>query len=76
MKGKMEHQPIPVRCFSCGRVIDPYVKKYLAIMKSSAFDIPFLERDTDSESPHGKAMTSIGITTPCCRRMLLSITPK
>ena len=73
---KMDYQPIPVRCFSCGRVIDPYVKKYLALMKGLAHEIPFLERTTDTESPHGKAMTSIGITTMCCRRMLLSITPK
>ena len=49
---------IPVRCFTCGKVIghlwDPYIK-----------------RVKNGEDP-GKVLDELGVTKPCCRRMFIS----
>lgn len=49
---------IPVRCFTCGNVIAHKYKRYREIVESG-------------ESPD-KALTELGLTRFCCRRMLLS----
>ena len=49
---------IPVRCFTCGRVV------------GSAYE-QFKERRAQGESPT-KIMDSLGLTRYCCRRMLVS----
>ena len=49
---------IPVRCFSCGKVI------------ADAFE-EFKDRTAKGENPE-QVLTSLGITRYCCRRMLLA----
>ncbi len=49
---------IPVRCFTCGKVV------------SSAW-APFLERTRAGEEPR-KILDELGLTRYCCRRMILS----
>ncbi|MGB3907962.1 MAG: DNA-directed RNA polymerase subunit N [Methanomethylovorans sp.] len=49
---------IPVRCFSCGKVI------------ASSWD-EYKRRTKDGEEP-AQVMDDLGITRYCCRRMLLS----
>jgi DNA-directed RNA polymerase subunit N len=49
---------IPVRCFTCGKVI------------STVWD-DFKKRRNAGENP-GKVMDDLGITRYCCRRMLLT----
>lgn len=49
---------IPVRCFTCGRVI------------GSAYQ-PFKARVADGEDP-AKVLDSLGITRYCCRRMIIT----
>lgn len=49
---------IPIRCFSCGRVV------------ASAYE-EFKERRAQGEHP-GRIMDSLGLTRYCCRRMLVS----
>ncbi|MGD9779797.1 DNA-directed RNA polymerase subunit N [Methanomethylovorans sp.] len=49
---------IPVRCFSCGKVI------------SSSWD-EYKRRTKDGEDP-ARVMDDLGITRYCCRRILLS----
>lgn len=48
---------IPVRCFSCGKVISSVWDEYKERIKS--------------ESP-GKVLDDLGVERYCCRRMLLS----
>jgi DNA-directed RNA polymerase subunit N len=48
---------IPVRCFSCGKVISNVWEEYRERIKT--------------ESP-GKVLDDLGIDSYCCRRMLLS----
>lgn len=49
---------IPVRCFTCGKVI------------ASAYE-DFLKRTELGEDPR-EVLDSLGVTRYCCRRMLLS----
>ncbi|MEM2925556.1 MAG: DNA-directed RNA polymerase subunit N [Methanocellales archaeon] len=49
---------IPVRCFTCGKVISSVWDEY--------------KRRTQQGEPPGKVLDELGITRYCCRRMLLS----
>lgn len=49
---------IPVRCFTCGRVVASDYEKYK-------------ERVAKGEAPR-KVMDSLGLERFCCRRMLLT----
>ena len=49
---------IPVRCFTCGRVIASDFEKYK-------------EKVAKGEAPR-KAMDSLGVERWCCRRMILT----
>lgn len=49
---------IPVRCFSCGKVV------------ASAYE-PFIARTKAGENPQ-KVMEDLGLERYCCRRMLVT----
>ncbi|MFH1664381.1 MAG: DNA-directed RNA polymerase subunit N [archaeon] len=49
---------IPVRCFSCGKVVGEYYEE-------------FIKRTTKGETPE-KVMDDLGVNRYCCRRMILS----
>lgn len=49
---------IPVRCFTCGKIIGDKWTKYLQLLS-----------DDNSES---EALDSLGLKRYCCRRMLIS----
>ena len=49
---------IPVRCFSCGKVIGDKWE-------------PFSQRVSEGENPK-EVLDDLGVTRYCCRRMLLS----
>lgn len=49
---------VPVRCFSCGKVIGDKWE-------------PFKERVESGEEPE-KVLDDLGVTRYCCRRMLIS----
>ncbi|KAJ3385099.1 DNA-directed RNA polymerase II subunit L [Chytriomyces hyalinus] len=49
---------IPVRCFSCGKVIGNMWDQYLT----------YLQMDI----PEGEALTKLGLQRYCCRRMVLT----
>ena len=64
---------IPVRCFTCGKVIGDKWEKYLEKVEASEI----IHADTDSlkkdhKSPEFEAMESLGITRMCCRRHFLT----
>lgn len=50
---------IPVRCFSCGKVV------------GSAYE-PFLERAQEGGEDPEKVLDDLGLQRYCCRRMVLS----
>ncbi|PLW12593.1 hypothetical protein PCANC_19416 [Puccinia coronata f. sp. avenae] len=49
---------IPVRCFSCGKVVGNLWEYYLVILQSGISE--------------GDAMDGIGLKRYCCRRMILT----
>ncbi|KIW43948.1 uncharacterized protein PV06_04994 [Exophiala oligosperma] len=49
---------IPIRCFSCGKVIADIWERYMKL----------LEEDV----PDGEAMDKVGAKRYCCRRMLMT----
>ncbi len=49
---------IPVRCFSCGKVVGEYYEEF--------------EKRTSKGEPAEKIFKDLGIERYCCRRMLLS----
>ena len=49
---------IPVRCFSCGKVVGNLWEKYLQLLAS--------------ELSEGEAMDKLGLKRYCCRRMILT----
>ncbi|KPI42663.1 DNA-directed RNA polymerases I, II, and III subunit RPABC5 [Cyphellophora attinorum] len=49
---------IPIRCFSCGKVVADLYEQYIAYLEQGISD--------------GDAMTKLGCTRYCCRRMLMT----
>ena len=54
-------QIIPIRCFSCGKVVGDKWDAYLALL---------IEGRTE-----GEALTELGLQRYCCRRMVLTHLP-
>ncbi|KAL6925467.1 DNA-directed RNA polymerase II subunit L [Hanseniaspora valbyensis] len=56
---------VPVRCFSCGKVVGDKWEKYLNLLEK--------EEDENGEMmDEGKALTELGLKRYCCRRMILT----
>jgi DNA-directed RNA polymerase I, II, and III subunit RPABC5 len=49
---------IPVRCFTCGKVVGNKWEQYLTLLQSGKSE--------------GEALTELGMERYCCRRMLLT----
>ncbi|KAI9102706.1 DNA-directed RNA polymerase, subunit N/Rpb10 [Phlyctochytrium arcticum] len=49
---------IPVRCFSCGKVVGDKWEKYLTLLQA--------------DYTEGEALTQLGLKRYCCRRMVLT----
>jgi len=64
---------IPVRCFTCGKVIGnkwEAFEKEVAKLENGGKKNPSLHKNFDSDAK-GKIMTDLGITKICCRRHML-----
>nr|ACO11222.1 DNA-directed RNA polymerases I, II, and III subunit RPABC5 [Caligus rogercresseyi]ADD38868.1 DNA-directed RNA polymerases I, II, and III subunit RPABC5 [Lepeophtheirus salmonis] len=48
---------IPIRCFTCGKLIGNKWEAYLGLLQA--------------EYTEGDALDALGLKRPCCRRMLL-----
>lgn len=56
---------IPVRCFTCGKLIGNLYARYLELLAQYS-------ESPDETQPADKALTELGVTRYCCRRMLLT----
>lgn len=71
---------IPVRCFTCGKVIADKYNTYQSLVEENrkSMGMPAedtilkVSRDKVAETPEGKALDQIGLKRYCCRRMMLS----
>lgn len=74
---------IPVRCFTCGKVLGSKWNKYQELThkyrieqgkrpdEESVLDIVFLSGDTSEKTPECRAMDELGLERYCCRRHML-----
>jgi len=56
---------IPVRCFTCGKLIGNLYSRYLELLAQYS-------ESPDEAQAADKALTELGVTRYCCRRMLLT----
>jgi len=68
---------IPVKCFTCGKVL---ADKYLYYLKEvnkrkidkDDDDVQYLTKDNMKKTPEGEVLDSLGLTKMCCRRHMLT----
>jgi DNA-directed RNA polymerases I, II, and III subunit RPABC5 len=65
---------IPVRCFTCGKVLaDKWNHYQKEIQKTNTEDsVLNVNAKTMQQTKEGKALDSLGLKRYCCRRMMLS----
>jgi len=71
---------IPVRCFTCNKVIGNkwtyYQERVKEMMDTKEIDDSDVNNDVinsrDGKEPRGKILDDMGITRVCCRRHMLS----
>jgi len=70
---------IPIRCFSCNKVIGDKYAVYLALNNNIESDLNLTTIDTNlinsgsvEKSEQGKILDNLGIKRYCCRRMFLT----
>ena len=70
---------IPVKCFTCGKVLADKYRYYLAevrkIKLSRGLDVDkviYLTAEYIDKTPEGEVMDSLGLTKMCCRRHMLT----
>ncbi len=52
---------IPVRCFTCGKVLGQVYERYLSLL--------------DQQKTEAEALEELGLRRYCCRRVVLSTVP-
>jgi DNA-directed RNA polymerase subunit N (RpoN/RPB10) len=70
---------IPVKCFTCGKVLaDKYlyylknVRKIKLEEKLGDTDIVYLTEITTKKTPEGRVLDDLGLKKMCCRRHMLT----
>lgn len=70
---------IPVKCFTCGKVLADKYNYYLTqvrkIKESRDMDVNkvvYLTKEFIDKTPEGEVLDKLGLTKMCCRRHLLT----
>ena len=67
---------IPIKCFSCGKVIADKYDYYCKEVKKAKHGKPdpdlYFSKTNGEKTVEGKILDSIGLTRMCCRRMILT----
>tara|TARA_B100000963_G_scaffold231156_2_gene201729 strand:- start:386 stop:619 length:234 start_codon:yes stop_codon:yes gene_type:complete len=70
---------IPIKCFTCGKVLaDKYlfylkeVKKEKIIQNLNSNSVIYLNENSNEKTPEGKVLDNLGLTKACCRRHMLT----
>ncbi len=70
---------IPVKCFTCGKVLADKYNYYLTqvrkIKESRNMDVNkvvYLTKEFIDKTPEGEVLDKLGLTKMCCRRHLLT----
>ena len=70
---------IPVKCFTCGKVLGDKYRYYLEKVREKKLangmeitNIIYLTVNNKDKSPEGEVLDSIGLRDMCCRRHMLT----
>ena len=70
---------IPVKCFTCGKVLGDKYRYYLEKVREKKLandmnvdKVLYLTKDFKEKTPEGEVMDDLGLTTMCCRRHFLT----
>ncbi len=70
---------IPVKCFTCGKVIGNKYRWYLAQVREKKLNkkqntdkVLYLTDDFVDKTPEGEVMDELGLNKMCCRRHMLT----
>jgi DNA-directed RNA polymerase I, II, and III subunit RPABC5 len=70
---------IPVKCFSCGKVLANKYDFYLAEVKKQKLNnnieldkVTYLTKDFMEKTPEGEVLDKLMLTKYCCRRHMLT----
>ena len=70
---------IPIRCFTCGKVLadkyDFYQREVVKMKLSNnmqADKVIYLTKDFIDKTPEGIVLDNLGLNKPCCRRHMLT----
>tara|TARA_B100000424_G_C22766156_1_gene412855 strand:- start:233 stop:466 length:234 start_codon:yes stop_codon:yes gene_type:complete len=69
---------IPIKCFTCGKVIADKYRSYLSEVRRIKIEkgldlekVVYMKSNINEKTPEGKVMDDLGITSQCCRRQFL-----
>jgi DNA-directed RNA polymerase subunit N len=69
---------IPIKCFTCGKVIADKYRYYLSEVRRIKIEkgldlekVVYMKSNINEKTPEGKVMDDLGITAQCCRRHFL-----
>jgi DNA-directed RNA polymerase subunit N (RpoN/RPB10) len=70
---------IPVKCFTCGKVLADKYRYYLEEVRKlkndngdDTDDVVYLTKVHTEKSPEGKVMDNLGLVRVCCRRHFMT----
>ena len=70
---------IPVKCFTCGKVLADKYLYYLREVKKEKInkdlpmdDVIYLNKNNNEKTPEGKVLDKLGLNKICCRRHMLT----
>ena len=65
---------IPIRCFTCGKVIGNKYRTYLDKTKKKNDDLTTIEINSKNvkKTEEGKVMDELGLDRYCCRKVIMT----
>lgn len=68
---------IPIRCFTCGKILGDKWESYLDKVRKNSGDtekksVINVNAKKITKTPEGKALDELGLTRYCCRRHMLT----
>lgn len=70
---------IPVKCFTCGKVLGDKYNYYLSEVRKikmskdvATDDVVYLTKEYVKKTPEGEVMDMLGLRRQCCRRHMLT----
>jgi|TARA_Y100000992_G_scaffold135590_1_gene89631 DNA-directed RNA polymerase subunit N (RpoN/RPB10) len=69
---------IPVKCFTCGKVIGDKYRYYLSEVRRIKLEkgldlekVVYMTKTNNDKTAEGIVMDNLGLSAPCCRRHML-----